>query len=179
LRQDAGGDRFVVSALVVLALVGALQALSSKDEPSRGKVRVFVLADSAGVEGLPQTARAELHQSARELQKRIKGLKWLALAESEESAELVLRILARHEDPYRGYVVRYRLDASEFRTEDEFVSAGEPESVGGGGPVSVSGRSRFEGRRSSAWGELAKGLARWLDRFAESNYERLKPEPPG
>ena len=134
---------------------------------------MFVAADAG--RALPGRAvrQVDVDESANELRKRAKGLDWFQLADRAEDADLVITITGRRQDPNKGYVLSYILEAGEYRLEDEFAFAGGTEITGGTRALGSDGRTNYEGRRTLSWDELSKQFAKSLEGFARANYDRM------
>ena len=114
-----------------------------------------------------------MDESANELRKRAKGLDWFQLADRAEDADLVITITGRRQDPDKGYLLSYILEAGEYMVEDEFAAAGGTEITGGTRALGSDGRTNYEGRRTLSWDELSKQFAKSLEGFARANYDRM------
>lgn len=155
-----------MKALMLLVLSMELLAVQG---PKEGKVRIHVIAGEPRAFRGAQQRASELEESARDLRRHLGKAKWLELTEDAELADIRLRVLGRREDPDKGNVLGYSLDAGAYQTEDEYAYIGETEETGGGRGLNTS----FTPRKVLGWGELARRFAQSLDGFAESNYDRI------
>jgi len=143
------------------------------DAPPKGRIRVFVGADAARAAHGRAVRQVDVDESAKELRKRAKGLDVFQLADRAEEADLVVTLTGRREDPNKGYVLSYILEAGEYKVEDEFAFAGRTEITGGTRALGSDGRTNYEGRRTLSWDELSKQFAKSLEAFARANYDRM------
>ncbi len=146
---------------------------NAEDGPSKGRIRVFVAADTERAVPRHEVRQVDVEESAKELRKRAKGLDWFQLADRPEDADLVVTVTGRRQDPNKGYVLSYILEAGEYRVEDEFAFAGGTEITGGTRALGSDGRTNYEGRRTLSWAELSKQFAKSLESFARANYDRM------
>jgi hypothetical protein len=160
--------------LCVLSLAPSADVIANaEDGPSKGRIRLLVAADAE--RGAPGRAvrQVDVDESARELRKRAKGLDWFQLADRPEDADLVVTVTGRRQDPNKGYVLSYILEAGDYKVEDEFAFAGETEITGGTRALGSDARTNYEGRRTLSWAELSKQFAKSLEGFARANYDRM------
>jgi hypothetical protein len=94
---------------------------AGEDGPSREKIRVFVAADADRAAPGRAVRQVDVDESANELRKRAKSLDLFQLADRAEEADLVVTVTGRREDPNKGYVLSYILEAGEYKVEDEFA----------------------------------------------------------
>jgi hypothetical protein len=146
---------------------------AGEDGPSREKIRVFVAADADRAAPGRAVRQVDVDESANELRKRAKSLDLFQLADRAEEADLVVTVTGRREDPNKGYVLSYILEAGEYKVEDEFAFAGGTEITGGTRALGSDGRTNYEGRRTVSWNELSKQFAKSLEAFARANYDRM------
>ena len=146
---------------------------TAEDAPPDGRIRVFVAADAARAVPGRAVRQVDVDESAKELRKRAKGLDVFQLADRAEEADLVVTLTGRREDPNKGYVLSYILEAGEYKVEDEFAFAGRTEITGGTRALGSDGRTNYEGRRTLSWDELSKQFAKSLEAFARANYDRM------
>ena len=171
-----------------LPLLGALLFSSSAadaiDKPDKGKIRVYVMAETTDEEGVAKPNAEDLANSVKDINKRLKKKKWIEPAETEESAEMILRVLDRRKDKHQGNVIRYKLTAGEFEAEDTYGAVGLLEHAGGsmghhdadGGELPIVTSSSIDRKATDVyydWKTIADGMARTLNHFAEQNYQRL------
>ena len=150
------------------AAVGA----NAKDGPPKGRIRIFVAADTTGVPG-QASRQSDVDESVKEVGKRVRALNWLQLADRPEDADVIVTVVSRRKDSNKGLVLSYILQAGEHRVEDEFAFQGGTEITGGTRTLSSDGRTNYEGRRALSWDELAKQFAESLEGFAKANYDRI------
>jgi hypothetical protein len=143
------------------------------DAPPKGKIRVFVAADAERAPHGRAMRQVDVDESAKELRKRVKGLDLFQLADRAEDADLLVTVTGRRQDPNRGYVLSYILEAGEYKVEDEFAITGGTEITGGTRALGSDGRTNYEGRRTLSWDELSKQFAKSLEAFASANYDRM------
>jgi hypothetical protein len=163
-----------IEPCLFLAFLGLSAPSNPAQKPSQGKVRIHVSAAAGGVYKGTQQREVDLDESVRDLRKSLEGSKWLELTEDEEGADVQVRILGRRVDRDKGFALGYALDAGAYKTEAEFLYAGESIPTGGG-------RSRdaremndsMHPRKTLGWGELAEKFGRSLEEFVESNYDRI------
>jgi hypothetical protein len=163
-----------IGTTLFLVFLGMRAFTSPSQKPSHGKVLIHVSAEAGGVYNGTQQREMDLEESARDLEKSLKGSKWLELTEDEETADVRVRILGRRVDRDKGFALGYALDAGAYKTEDEFLYAGDSIATGGG-------RSRdaremndsMQPKKTLGWTEVAKKFGRSLDGFAEGNYDRI------
>lgn len=152
------------------------------DKPRDGKIRVYVVAETMSPEGEEKRNAPELSDSANEIRKRLKKMKWIEPAEDESQAEMHFVVVDRFQDERAGYALRYRVTAGDFEAEDDYGEVAVVEHAGGGvahhdrrgGEMPMTAGVARKGRQTfQSWKTIADGLARTLDHFAENNYERL------
>jgi hypothetical protein len=143
------------------------------DAPPKGRIRVFVVADAERAAPGRAVRQVDVDDFAKELRKRAKGLDWFQLADRAEDADLVVTVTGRRQDPNKGYVLSYILEAGEYKVEDEFAVAGGTEITGGTRALGSDGRTNYEGRRTLSWDELSKQFAKSLEAFARANHDRI------
>jgi hypothetical protein len=162
---------FCMGVLTIAPRAGV--AAAGEDGPSQGRILVFVAADAD--RGAPGRAvrQVDIDESAKELRKRAKSLDLFQLTDRAEEADLVVTVTGRREDPNKGYVLSYILEAGEYKVEDEFSFAGGTEMTGGTRALGSDGRTNYEGRRTLSWNELSKQFAKSLEAFAKANYDRM------
>jgi hypothetical protein len=159
-----------MTVLVALAFLLAPAPPLQKE----GKVRFFVTAPENSVSHGVQQRASELEDSASDLKRRLRKTKWTELAETREEADVEFRVLGRRFEPERGYVLHYSMDAGAYKTEDEFAYQSESFSDGRAPVTTHHGGGAAAGARTVLrWEELHKRLAESLEKFAESNYERI------
>ena len=124
---------------------------TAEDGPPEGRIRVFVAADAERAAHGRAVRQVDVDDFAKELRKRAKGLGWLQLADRAEDADLVVTVTGRRQDPDKGYVLSYILEAGEYKVEDEFAVAGGTEITGGTRALGSDGRTNYEGRRTLSW----------------------------
>ena len=146
---------------------------SAQDRPPKGKIRLFVAANTERAVPGQVSRQVDVDESANELRKRAKGLDWVQLVDRQDDADLVVTLTGRRKDPNRGYVLSYILEAGAHKVEDEFASEGGTEITGGTRALGSDGRTNHEGRQSRSWEELAKQFARSVESFAKANYDRI------
>jgi len=146
---------------------------SAQDRPPKGKIRLFVAADTGRAATGQVSRQVDVDESANELRKRAKGLDWVQLVDRQDDADLVVTLTGRRKDPNRGFVLSYILEAGAHKVEDEFASEGGTEITGGTRALGSDGRTNYEGRQSRSWEELARQFARSLESFAKANYDRI------
>jgi hypothetical protein len=146
---------------------------TAADAPPKGRIRVFVAADAERAAPGRAVRQVDVDESAKELRKRAKGLDLFQLADRAEDADLVVTVTGRRQDPSKGYVLSYILEAGEYKVEDEFAFAGGTEITGGTRALGSDGRTNYEGRRTLSWDELSKQFAKSLEAFARANYDRM------
>ena len=146
---------------------------TAADAPPEGRIRLFVAADAERATRGHAVRQVDVDESARELRKRAKGLDLFQLADRAEDADLVVIVTGRRQDPSKGYVLSYILEAGEYKVEDEFAVAGATEITGGTRALGSDGRTNYEGRRTLSWDELSKQFAKSLEAFARANYDRM------
>ena len=109
-------------------------------------------------------------------------MKWVEPVEDESQADMHFVVLDRFQDDDAGLALRYRLTAGDFESEDDYGEVAVVEHAGGGvanfdrtgGEVPMtSGISKKQTQTFQSWKTIADGLARTLNHFAESNYDRL------
>ena len=149
---------------------------SAQDRPPKGKIRLFVAADTGRAATGQVSRQVDVDESANELRKRAKGLDWVQLVDRQDDADLVVTLTGRRKDPNRGFVLSYILEAGAHKVEDEFASEGGTEITGGTRALGSDGRTNYEGRQSRSWEDLAKQFARSLENFAKANYDRILRE---
>jgi len=146
---------------------------SAQDRPPKGKIRLFVAADTGRAATGQVSRQVDVDESANELRKRAKGLDWVQLVDRQDDADLVVTLTGRRKDPNRGFVLSYILEAGAHKVEDEFASEGGTEITGGTRALGSDGRTNYEGRQSRSWEELAKQFAKSVESFAKANYDRI------
>ena len=146
---------------------------SAQDRPPKGKIRLFVAADTGRAATGQVSRQVDVDESANELRKRAKGLDWVQLVNRQDDADLVVTLTGRRKDPNRGFVLSYILEAGAHKVEDEFASEGGTEITGGTRALGSDGRTNYEGRQSRSWEELAKQFAKSVESFAKANYDRI------
>jgi len=168
--------RWVIVTICIGVLPLAARAgviATAGDAPPKGRIRLFVAADAERAPNGRAVRQVDVDESANELRKRAKGLDWFQLADRAEDADLVVTITGRRQDPDKGYLLSYILEAGEYRVEDEFAAAGGTEITGGTRALGSDGRTNYEGRRTLSWDELSKQFAKSLEGFARANYDRM------
>ena len=148
----------------------------AQDRPLKGRVRLLVAANTERAVAGHVSRQVDVDETARELQKRAKGLDWLQLVDRQEDADLIVTVTSRRKDPNKGFVLDYILEAGEHKVEGEFASEGGTEITGGARARGSDGRTNYEGRQPRSWEELAKQFARSLESFAKANYDRILRE---
>ena len=149
---------------------------SAQDRLPRGRIRLLVAANTERAVPGHVSRQVEVDESAREVQKRAKGLDWVQLVDRLEDADLIVTVTGRRKDPNRGFVLSYILEAGEHKMEGEFASEGGTEVTGGTRALGSDGRTNYEGRQPRSWEELARQFARSLESFAKANYDRILRE---
>ena len=162
---------FCVGVLPLAPHAGVIA--TAADAPPKGRIRVFVAADAERATHGRAVRQVDVDDSAKELRKRAKGLDLFQLADRAEDADLVVTVTGRRQDPSKGYVLSYILEAGEYKVEDEFAFAGGTEITGGTRALGSDGRTNYEGRRTLSWDELSKQFAKSLEAFARANYDRM------
>lgn len=158
--------------LFVFVCLSSLATASQK--PSQGKVLIHVSTGANAVYKGVEQRSSDLEESARDLRKSLKKSKWLEVADSEEEADIRLRILGRRKDQELGFTLGYALDAGAYKTEDEFFYSGESVATGGGRSRDARTMSdAMQPRKTLGWGQLEKEFGRSLEEFARSNYDRI------
>ena len=168
--------RWVILAFCIGVLPLAPHAgviATAGDAPPRERIRVFVAADAERAPDGRAVRQVDVDESAKELRKRVKGLDVFQLADRAEDADLLVTVTGRRQDPNKGYVLSYILEAGEYKVEDEFAITGGTEITGGTRALGSDGRTNYEGRRTLSWDELAKQFAKSLEAFARANYDRM------
>ena len=146
---------------------------TAEDGPSQGRIRVFVAADAERAAHGRAVRQVDVDESAKELRKRAKGLDLFQLADRAGDADLVVTVTGRRQDPNKGYVLSYILEAGEYKVEDEFAFASGTEITGGTRALGSDGRTNYEGRGALSYDELYKQFAKSLEAFAMANYDRM------
>jgi hypothetical protein len=162
---------FCIGVLPLAPRAGVIA--TADDGPSKGKIRMFVAADAERAVPGRAVRQVDVDESAKELRKRAKGLDVFQLADRAEDADLVVTVTGRRQDPNKGYVLSYILEAGEYKVEDEFAVAGGTEITGGARALGSDGRTNYEGRKTLSWDELSKQFAKSLEAFARANYDRM------
>jgi hypothetical protein len=154
-------------------LLGPALALSPQEAP-QGKVRLFVAADATrDFEGVSQR-ESELEQTAKDVRKSLRKSRWIEVTETEEGADVIVRILGRRKSPDEGLALGYSLHAGDFRTEDEFVYNEEAASSSRSRSTSIDQPGGHErDQRGAKWSDIARRFGASLEFFAESNYELI------
>jgi len=145
----------------------------AQDRPPKGTIRLFVAADATRVNPNRPSKQADVEESASELRKRVKGLRWVELANRVDDADVIVTLAGRYKDPNRGFVLSYILEAGDYKMEDEFAYEGGTQITGGIRTLESDGRASVEGRRPLSWEELARQFAKSLEGFAKANYDRI------
>jgi len=145
----------------------------AQDRPPKGTIRLFVAADPARANPNRPSKQADVEESASDLRKRVKGLRWIELANRLGDADVIVTVTGRYKDPNRGFVLSYILEAGEYKVEDEFAYEGGTQVTGGIRTLESDGRASVEGRRPLSWDELANQFAKSLEGFAKGNYDRI------
>jgi hypothetical protein len=167
---------------LAVALATLMAAPLALDKPKDGKIRVYVVAETTNAAGQERPNAKELLDSAKEIRKRVKKMKWIELVEDESQAEMHFVVIDRFQDDETGYALRYRLTAGDFDAERDYGEVAVVEHAGGGvahhdsrgGEVPmIAGISKKQSQTFQSWKTIADGLARTLNHFAESNYERI------
>jgi hypothetical protein len=130
---------------------------SAQDRPPKGKIRLFVAANTERAVPGQVSRQVDVDESANELRKRAKGLDWVQLVDRQDDADLVVTLTGRRKDPNRGFVLSYILEAGAHKVE-EFASEGGTEIT------------------------VAPGAGRWPDqlrRTAPRSWEELASSSPG
>ena len=151
----------------------AFVTASAQDRPARGKIRLFVAANTERAVPGQVTRQVDVDESANELRKRAKGLDWVQPVDRLDDADLVVTLTGRRKDPNRGFVLSYILEAGTYKVEDEFASEGGTEVTGGTRALGSDGRTNYEGRQSRSWEDLARQFAKSVESFAKANYDRI------
>ncbi len=160
--------------LGVLPVVPRAAVIAAGEEGQpKEKIRVFVAADAERASAGRAVRQVDVDESAKELRKRAKDLDLFQLAARAQDADLVVTVTGRRQDPNKGYVLSYILEAGEYKVEDEFAFAGGTEITGGTRALGSDGRTNYEGRRTLSWDELSKQFAKSLEGFARANYDRM------
>jgi hypothetical protein len=146
---------------------------SAQDKPLKGRIRLYVAANTERAAAGQVSRQVDVDESANEVRKRAKGLDWVQLVDRPEDADLVVTLTGRRKDPNRGFVLSYVLESGEHKMEGDFASEGGTEITGGTRALGSDGRTNYEGRQSRSWEELAKQFARSLENFAKANYDRI------
>jgi hypothetical protein len=146
---------------------------SAQDRPTRGRIQVFVTANTERAVAGGAVRQVDVDESANDVRKRAKGLDWFQLADRPENADLVITITGRRKDPNKGFVLNYILEAGDYKVEDEFTFEGGTELTGGIRTLGSDGRTSHEGRRPQSWDEVARQFTRSLEGFAKANYDRI------
>ena len=167
---------------LLLAWATLLALPHAPGKPKEGKIRVYVVAETTDAEGNEKPDAGGLLDSAEEIRKRIKKMKWIEPVEDESQAEMRFVVVDRSEDKESGYALRYRLKAGDFDAEDDYGEFAVVEHAGGtpgnydrqGGEMPMTTGVAMKNKQTfQSWKTIADGLARTLDHFAENNYERL------
>ena len=170
--------------IALTVLLASAVAVAAADKPTEGKIRVYTFTRTLDESGAEKANAEDLRESVEDIQKRIKKMKWIENADSEEDAEMVFEVLDRRDDEDEGYLLSYELTAGEFHTKDHYGAMGILRHAGGDLPrydqrggeqaiVTSSGFSRKHEEKYWSWKAIADGMARTLNHFAQSNYERL------
>ncbi|HSF16087.1 MAG TPA: hypothetical protein VLK65_11100 [Vicinamibacteria bacterium] len=167
---------------LVLAWATLLALPLAPGKPTEGKIRVTVVAETMDAEGNEKPNAGGLLDSAEEIRKRVKKMKWIEPVEEESQAEMHFVVVDRSQDKESGYALRYRLKAGDFEAEDDYGEFAVVEHAGGtpgiydrqGGEMPMTAGVAMEHKQTyQSWKTIADGLARTLDHFAENNYDRL------
>lgn len=119
----------------------------AQDRPPKGTIRLFVAADARRANPNRPSKQADVEESASELRKRVKGLRWVDLANRIDDADVIVTLAGRYKDPNRGFVLSYILEVGDYKMEDEFVYEGGTQITGGIRTLESDGRASVEGRR--------------------------------
>ena len=175
-RRSRSRLRWVILTICVAVLPLALHAgivATAGDAPPQERIRLFVAADAERAPQGHAVREVDVDESAKELRKRAKGLDVFQLVDRAEDADLLVTVTGRRQDPNKGYVLSYVLEAGEYKAENEFAVAGGTEISGGTRSLGSDGRTNYEGRRTLSWDELAKQFAKSLEAFAKANSDRM------
>lgn len=148
----------------------------AQDGPPKGRIRIRVAAEAEHTVFGQMASQAEVEESAKELQKRLKSSAWLQLVDRPGDADLTVTITRRRKDPDRGFVLGYIMTADKYRRADEFAVEGGTAITGGTRALGSDGRTNYDGRRAVSWDELTKQFTKSLEGFVKANYDRLRRE---
>lgn len=158
----------------LLPLLLLVPSLSYAQRPSKGKVKLHVVAGEADVyKGLQQRA-ADLEESAKDVRRHLGKNKWSEVTRDVEEADIRIVVLGRRDDPDKGIAIGYSLDAGAYKTEDEVFDANVAgEVMSGASSESRSGSGANANKSTAKYEDLALQFARSLDSFCQTNYDRI------